>query len=375
MWIAELKRTLQFFLSTGAVIGLLLSFNLVPIRAQSLDATADLAARINHERTSRGMIPYALNAQLHAAAQTHASDIARTGVNSHTGSDGSTVRDRVARAGYGSYSWGIRVGENWAFYPDAMTAMQMWMNSAQHTQNILHSVYREFGIGIAQAKNGATIYVVDFGAQPNVLPVFIQMEGRDISSGRIALALSNENYATSGDGAGTIGLAKEVEISISPDFAGAQWQPYAPRFAWPMSNRSNTVYVKFRDGRGRTTTSSDSINSNAVATMVPTAKPSATNTPRPRSTPTRSALPTLTAVLERTETSSPTLFAALEASVTPDTQIAMVETPIPLPPDSAESVDPREENQWNPVALGVFGLSVMLGTLAAVKYIGRHVNK
>lgn len=381
MWNAELKRTLQFSLWVFAVAILVLLWALAraPVYAQSPDALADLAARINRERTSRGMIPYALNAQLNAAAQAHANDISLTGVNSHTGSDGSDVRERVARAGYGSYSWGRRVGENWAFYFDAATAMQMWMNSAPHTHNILHPVYREMGIGIAPGKNGATIYVVDFGAQPNVLPIFIQTNGRDISSGRVSLALSNENYAASGDGPNTIGSATQVEISNSPDFASAQWQPYSPQFVWTPSGNSKTVYVKFRDARGRTTTSSDSLGSSAGAvmlpTLTPTLKPTATNTPRPRATATRSVFPTPTVIVEPTDTPAPTLVAALDASLPPDAPIAATETPAPLPPDSAESVDPREENQLNPYALGFFGVSIMLGVLAAVKFVGRRVDK
>lgn len=377
MWNVELKRTLPFFLWASLILGLLWAFSPAPIHAQSPSAVADLAARINRERTARGMIPYALSASLNVAAQAHANDISRTGVNSHTGSDGSDVRERVARAGYGAYSWGRRVGENWAWYPDAATAMRMWMNSTPHTKNILHPVYREFGIGIAPGKNGSTIYVVDFGAQPNVLPIFIQTDGRDISPGRVALVLSNETYAASGDGANTIGQATQVEISSSPDFAGAQWQNYAPQFAWTLSS-SKTVYVKFRDARGRTTTSSDSLGTSVVSpiipTLTPTLKPTVTNTPRPRPSATRSTLPALTVIAEPTDAPAPTLVAALDASPTPEALIAANETPVPLPPNSAESVDPREENQLNLYALGIFGVSIMLGVLALVKFAGWRMN-
>ena len=379
MWNGKAKRTLQFFLLAGAILGSLWAFSFAPTHAQSPDAIADLATRINRERTSRGMIPYALSAELNAAAQAHANDIARTGVNSHTGSDGSDVRDRVARAGYGAYSWGRRVGENWAFYFDAATAMRMWMNSAPHTHNILHPVYRELGIGIAPGKNSATIYVVDFGAQPNVLPIFIQADGRDISAGRVSLALSNENYAASGDGANTIGLVTQVEISNAPDFAGAQWQNYSPQVAWTLNGNLKTVYVKFRDARGRTTTSRDSLGSTAgvttVPTLTPTLKLTATNTPQPRASATRSSLPLATIVVEPSETPAPTLVAVLDAFVASDAPIAARETPAPLPPNSAESIDPREEIQFSPFALGVFGVSIMLGVLVAVIFVGRRLNK
>ena len=157
-----------------SVSALLLITLLVPgsANAQAPDAVTDLAARINRERISRGLTPYALNAQLTKAAQLQANDIAATGNYSHTGSDGSTVFDRVARTAFGAYSWGRRLGENWAWYPNATSAMTMWMDSAPHRSNILHSLYREIGVGIAPSK-GNTIFVVDFGAEPNVLPAFI----------------------------------------------------------------------------------------------------------------------------------------------------------------------------------------------------------
>ncbi len=178
--------------------------------AQSPDAIADLAARINRERVARGLVPFALNAQLTAAAQAHVNDIASTGRYSHTGSDGSTVFDRVARTGYGAYSWGRRLGENWAWYHNAAAAMTMWMQSAPHRANILHTAYREFGIGIAPSLQGGFVYVVDFGAQPNVLPIFIQNGAADTPSTGATIALSNEEVAPNGDGAKTIGRATEV---------------------------------------------------------------------------------------------------------------------------------------------------------------------
>ena len=89
----RMTSTLKRFCASG-VLGLaLVVFTLSAARAQSPDMVADVIARINRERTSRGMIPYAVNAQLTAAAQAHADDIMKTGVESHTGSDGSTVRD------------------------------------------------------------------------------------------------------------------------------------------------------------------------------------------------------------------------------------------------------------------------------------------
>jgi uncharacterized protein YkwD len=67
---------------------------------------------------------------------------------SHTGSDGSSVRDRVERQGY-DWSW---IGENiYATGNTSSSAPQQvftwWMNSAPHRANLLHSIYTDIGIG------------------------------------------------------------------------------------------------------------------------------------------------------------------------------------------------------------------------------------
>lgn len=67
---------------------------------------------------------------------------------SHTGSDGSSVGDRVRRQGY-TYSW---VGENiFATTNTSSTAPQQaftwWMNSAPHRANLLNTNYTDIGIG------------------------------------------------------------------------------------------------------------------------------------------------------------------------------------------------------------------------------------
>lgn len=428
------KGTLVIFLWVRVITFGILSFFLVvaSARAQSPNAVNDLAARINRERVSRGLTPYALNSQLSAAAQAHANDMVRTGKYSHTGSDGSTVFDRAARAGYGAYSWGRRLGENWAWYHDPATAMQMWMGSTPHRNNILHNVYRELGIGITAAENGGFVYVVNFGAEPNILPVFIQNGANETASRQVTIALSNEDYATSGDGARTIGKATQVQISTSPTFLGAQWQPFTSKFAWtlPSGDGKKTIYVKYRDARGRTVTSSDSINADASAaqeapTAKPTVKASVTNTkPKPTATKTVAPLPTATRTAPSlpTATSTPVGVITPSSSVSPSITTAptigpeatetatATDTPV-LTPESTETpniisvaiaqnqtpegmIDSQEEiasaqvvptgasenseglgqGQITPIALSILGMSVMLGVLAFVKWLEHRNN-
>ena len=102
---------------------------------------------INSERTSRGLHAYAVHTLLRAAARVHAEDMACNGFHSHTGSDGSSVGDRVRRQGY-AYSW---IGENYMITGDTVNGPQIvfdwWMNSTPHRNNILSPNYTEFGVG------------------------------------------------------------------------------------------------------------------------------------------------------------------------------------------------------------------------------------
>jgi len=102
---------------------------------------------INAERQNQGLRAYSMQGQLQAAARVHSADMACNSFISHTGSDGSGVRDRVARQGY-SWSW---IGENIMSTSNTSSAPQVafdwWMNSAPHRANLMSPNYTEIGIG------------------------------------------------------------------------------------------------------------------------------------------------------------------------------------------------------------------------------------
>lgn len=381
---------------------LLLLVSTTATLAQSPTTVAQVVARVNQERIKRGMVPYALNAQLTTAAQTQASDMSRSGKYSHTGSDGSTVFERTARAGYGAYSWGRRVGENYAAYHDLQEAMSFWMDSRVHRENILHTVYREMGVGIAPAAWGGTIYVLTFGNEPNVLPIFINDGAGQTSSQTVMLTLSNED--ASDDGSSNIGHVTEVQVSNNAGFAGAIWQPFASRLPWTLATGtgSKTVYVKYRDARGRTAVSSDSIvlgmvaagaPNNPQATSLPTAsstqtpKPSATLTRRPTATNTRTPRPTAT----RTKTPEPSptdipvpteippsqtevslAVLATELPANPMVPLVYYRVETPVHPVTNISTPAMLSNTIDPLAAGAAVTALALVILAIIKYLAAH---
>ncbi len=124
----------------------------------------------NVERQKYGLPLLRLSKILSIAAMCHAKDLAENnnfylqpGVNMHTGSNGSSIRDRVTRAGYQpSYD-----GENVYYqYPTitAADAVNWWINSPDHRANILNPNYTEIGIGHSLVNNGSIHrYVQVFG--------------------------------------------------------------------------------------------------------------------------------------------------------------------------------------------------------------------
>lgn len=78
----------------------------------------------------------------------HSQDQARRRNIGHTGSDGSTVADRIRRAGYNT-GWS---GENVASgQSTAQSVFNAWMNSSGHRANILNANFAHMGAAMAQS--------------------------------------------------------------------------------------------------------------------------------------------------------------------------------------------------------------------------------
>ena len=106
---------------------------------------------INTERQNQGLTPYNSQGQLQAAARGHSTDMACNAFFSHTGSDDSSVGDRVLAQGY-SWSW---VGENIFAGGSAspQSAFDWWMLSPPHQANLLSPNYTDVGIGYIYEPN------------------------------------------------------------------------------------------------------------------------------------------------------------------------------------------------------------------------------
>lgn len=127
-------------------------------------AAQTVAVAINAARAQSGLPPLALHPLLNVAAQNHVNDMVANYNYSHTGSDGSNVRQRVQATGYGN-AW---ASENWVSVSDPGMAIQWWMNSTVHRGNILNTNWHEYGIGVGRhPANGEIIFVAVFAAGQN----------------------------------------------------------------------------------------------------------------------------------------------------------------------------------------------------------------
>lgn len=124
---------------------------------------SEMLARANAERATAGLPPLVLDERLNAAAQSHAEDMLLHSYYSHTSLQGTSPGDRVRRSGYTPRL----VGENIA--RGALTvseAMDNWMASREHRNNLLHPGFTDLGVGVAVGKNSVgytVLWVQDFG--------------------------------------------------------------------------------------------------------------------------------------------------------------------------------------------------------------------
>lgn len=134
---------------------------------------ADMLAAVNAHRRAgatcgaRGSFPAApelvWNDALTQAAVVHSDDMVAGNFFSHTGSNGSSVGDRVTAAGY---SW-RSVGENIAAgQPTVAVVVDGWMKSDGHCANLMNAAFRDIGVACV-AGNANTTYrtywTQDFG--------------------------------------------------------------------------------------------------------------------------------------------------------------------------------------------------------------------
>jgi uncharacterized protein YkwD len=120
---------------------------------------SEIIGLINKARTDVGLSELTVNAQLKAAAQGHSVDMACFGFYGHTGSNGSTVEQRIRAAGYpGGHLEEMVYASG---YPQ--DAFNWWMGDPIHHDVIFDTQITNIGVGYAYILGDRGYYTVDVG--------------------------------------------------------------------------------------------------------------------------------------------------------------------------------------------------------------------
>ena len=213
----------------------------------------------NLERRQHGLSPLRWNRQLQLAARWFAADAVEgnaPGFCDHTDSQQRSPGQRFLDFGYRhAQAWGENVI---CGYTEPQYAVAGWMNSAGHRANLLHSDYREIGVGYYQGASGRGYVTQDFSFDVNYAPVVINNEAISTTNALVDLFIYDPAV---GEGLEGMGPAVAMMIANEPDFLDATWQPFAQETTWPLDAGEGwrSVYVKTRDAQGRTSTVFDTI--------------------------------------------------------------------------------------------------------------------
>lgn len=218
--------------------------------AQTTDTAAvarAMVAELNAWRLDEGLWPLKPNDTLTAMAQAQAEYLAslpRFPDDFHAGRRGESPPERAITVPYNWPDYGraerVAIGEIAHVGSGAGACVRYWQGSDIHSRTVRNSAYREIGVGVVSHEYGY-IFIVVFGARPNVLPVLVDPVEN-------MLYLSNENYtwAPSGDGwiheAGQVRLFDAEGRPLSQD-----WMTWETAMPLP-ENAGDHVYAAFTDG-------------------------------------------------------------------------------------------------------------------------------
>lgn len=123
---------------------------------------------VNALRSASGSSGVELNAQLNAAAATHARDMSVQNRPWHFGSDGSSPIDRVRRVGYTGRLVGENISES---FETELETLAAWMEQPDTRRTILSADASDMGFSWFQEPNGKIWWVMVMGDVNNVAAI------------------------------------------------------------------------------------------------------------------------------------------------------------------------------------------------------------
>ena len=118
---------------------------------------------INVERQRRGLKPLVWDGALMRIARYHSENMARDGILNHVDRDGLDLRGRAEVLGlHGWRALGENIAYNQGYADPTAFAVERWMVSDKHRENILNGEFTHAGIGIARSADGRVFFTQVF---------------------------------------------------------------------------------------------------------------------------------------------------------------------------------------------------------------------
>ena len=118
---------------------------------------------INAERQRRGLRPLVMDGSLTRIARYHSEDMARGNYLSHTDRQGLDLRGRASLLGlHGWKTLGENIAYNQGYNDPTAFAVERWMVSEKHRENVLSDEYTHAGVGVARASDGTYYFTQVF---------------------------------------------------------------------------------------------------------------------------------------------------------------------------------------------------------------------
>ena len=134
---------------------------------KTVESTFDLEkkafALINDIRRINGLKELVWSDDVAKIARQHSNNMASNKFFSHRGLDGSMIDDRADSIGLRKWrAIGENIAYNRGYAKPTEFAVECWMKSAGHRENLLNTSWKETGIGIAVASDGSYYFTQVF---------------------------------------------------------------------------------------------------------------------------------------------------------------------------------------------------------------------
>lgn len=134
-----------------------------PNAEQIFDLEKQAFALINQKRVEIGLEPLAWSDEVAKIARLHSENMVKFNFFSHKGIDGKMVDGRADSLGITKWTaMGENIAYNRGYQNPVETAVEKWLLSPTHRDNLLNSRWRESAIGIAVTDNGTYFFTQVF---------------------------------------------------------------------------------------------------------------------------------------------------------------------------------------------------------------------